>query len=120
MELEIGLVALALAVVALALALTLRNQLAALPPAAAAPPAPVEPLLVHAYDDTALRAELNAVRAELQRVSQELGELKAAAEVVPVPPLPKARRGRLDDLREQLRASHRESANDEAAEPPTS
>jgi hypothetical protein len=115
MELAIGLLALALAVVALGLALRLRNQLAALPP----PPAPVEPVRVHAYDDTALRAELEAVRAELQRVSQELGELKAAAEVVPVPPLPKARRGRLDDLREQLRASHRESADDEAAEPPT-
>ncbi len=50
---------------------------------------------------------------ELEQVRRELAELKAAAEVVPVPPVPKGRSGRLDDLREQLRVAHRESASDE-------
>jgi hypothetical protein len=121
MELVIAVLALVVALVALGLVLGLRNQLAALARAAAAappPPPPPAPPPLPAYDDTAVRAEVDAVRRELQRVVQELGELKAAAEVVPVPPLPKARRGGLDDLREQLRASHRESADEESAEPP--
>ena len=48
------------------------------------------------------------VRAQLGQTSRELSELKAATEVVPSPPLPRARSHRLDDLRERLRAAHRE------------
>ena len=57
------------------------------------------------------RGELNDTRRELGDTRRELGELKAAVEAPPVvapPPLPRRRGARLDDLREQLRASHRE------------
>jgi hypothetical protein len=56
------------------------------------------------------RQQLTETRQELSDVHLELNELKAAAEVVPPPPppLPRARSGGLDDLREQLRAAHRE------------
>jgi septal ring factor EnvC (AmiA/AmiB activator) len=71
------------------------------------------------------RRELNELRAETSRelnelraeTSRELNELKvAAAEAPPVlapPPLPRGRSARLDDLREQLRASHREETRSE-------
>jgi hypothetical protein len=58
------------------------------------------------------RQQVTEARQELSDVRQELNELKAAAEVIPPPPppppLPRARSGGLDDLREQLRAAHRE------------
>ena len=57
------------------------------------------------------RQQLAETRQELSNVRLELNELKAAAEVIPPPPppLPRPRSGGgLDDLREQLRASHRE------------
>jgi septal ring factor EnvC (AmiA/AmiB activator) len=56
------------------------------------------------------RQQVTETRQELSDVRQELNELKAAAEVIPPPPppLPRARSGGLDDLREQLRAAHRE------------
>jgi hypothetical protein len=53
--------------------------------------------------------ELTETRSDLNDVRKELSELKAAAEVLPPPPpLPRSRSGGLDDLREQLRASHLE------------
>ena len=56
------------------------------------------------------QSQLNDTRQQVSETRQELNELKAAAEVIPPPPppLPRARSGGLDDLREQLRASHRE------------
>jgi septal ring factor EnvC (AmiA/AmiB activator) len=56
------------------------------------------------------RRELGSTRDELGEVRRELNELKAAAEVLPPPPppLPRARSAGLDDLREQLRAAHRD------------
>jgi hypothetical protein len=55
------------------------------------------------------RATLDLVRQQLDRALRELSDLKAAAEVAPPPPpLPRARSSGLDDLREQLRAAHRE------------
>jgi len=63
-----------------------------------------------------LRAELdqtqrllNETQATLRDVQQQVSELKTAAEFVPPPPrLPRSRASGLDDLREQLRAAHRE------------
>ena len=56
----------------------------------------------------AVHVELDNLRRELDSLGREVAQLKAAAEVVPAPPLPKTRPGSLDDLREQLRASHLE------------
>lgn len=56
-----------------------------------------------------LRQSLSATQQDLAHTQQELTELKAAAEVLPPPPpLPRARSSGLQDLREQLRAAHRE------------
>ena len=59
------------------------------------------------------RRELASTRDDLGDLRQELNELKAAAEVIPPPPppLPRARSGGLDDLREQLRAAHRDEGS---------
>jgi hypothetical protein len=54
----------------------------------------------------AVHRELGELRRDLDASLRELNELKAATQVVPAPPLPKARPGGLDDLRQQLRASH--------------
>jgi hypothetical protein len=64
---------------------------------------------VNASDLERLSQTLTDMRNDIDELRRELGEVKAATEVVPIPPpLPRARPGRLDDLREQLRASHRE------------
>jgi septal ring factor EnvC (AmiA/AmiB activator) len=57
---------------------------------------------------------LGETQATLSQTQAALAELKAATEIVPVPPLPRARPGGLDDLRQQLRAAH--SAEEEDAE----
>ncbi len=59
--------------------------------------------------------QIRPLRAELDETQRQLNELKAAAEAAPAPPppLPRARSGGLDDLREQLRASHREESSSE-------
>ena len=60
-----------------------------------------------------LRAGLEQVRREHERVERELADLKAAAEVLPTPPpLPKTRPGGLDDLRQQLRQAHAEGTDE--------
>jgi predicted Holliday junction resolvase-like endonuclease len=62
------------------------------------------------------RNQVKMLRGELDQTQRQLNDLKAAAEVVPTvpPPLPKSRaRGGLEDLREQLRASHREESSSE-------
>ena len=87
MEQEIALIALVVSVAALWMVLQLRNRLGRFP------------------------AQLSALRIELEETRRELTELKAATEAVPappLPPLPRTRSGGLDDLREQLRAAHRE------------
>ncbi len=53
-----------------------------------------------------LSGDVNALQAALDQLRAELADLRAAAEVVPVPPLPKSRPAGLDDLRERLRAAH--------------
>jgi cell division protein FtsB len=62
-----------------------------------------------------LRQELDETQRQVNETRRELDELKAAAEVVPAPPppLPKARSSGLEDLREQLRAAHREEGSEE-------
>ena len=61
------------------------------------------------------RTDVVQLRLELDQTQRELNELKAAAEVVPVPPpLPKTRSSGLEDLREQLRAAHREETSEDA------
>ena len=60
-----------------------------------------------------LRASLDQVRRDHERIERELTDLKAAAEVVPAPPpLPKTRSGGLDDLRQQLRQAHAEETEE--------
>ena len=87
--------ALAAAVAALVLAVTLRGRLDALERSA---------LATQRFEEDT-RRQLDAMRGELS-------ELKAAAEATPPPPpLPKARSAGLDDLRQQLRAAHREEAD---------
>jgi chromosome segregation ATPase len=58
---------------------------------------------------SAVQGEVSALRRELDQTQHEVSELKAATEIAPAPPLPKTRPGSLDDLREQLRAAHREA-----------
>ena len=55
-----------------------------------------------------LSGDVNALQAALDQLRAELADLRAAAENVPVPPLPKSRPAGLDDLRERLRAAHTE------------
>jgi chromosome segregation ATPase len=109
----IGLLALVAGVAALALVLDARGRIDGLEAALAT----VQQLnaelrsaheAVHA-EMTDVRAELQTTQQDLDRAQRELGELKAAAEVAPTPPLPKPRPGsNLDDLREKLRAVHQE------------
>jgi hypothetical protein len=85
MDLAIGVLALIVAGVSLGVVLSLRQQV------------------------PELWAEVRALRRDLEQAQRELGELKTATEIPLAPPLPKTRPGGLDDLREQLRAAHRES-----------
>jgi hypothetical protein len=60
--------------------------------------------------------QIKQLRTELDETQRQLNELKAAAEHVPAPPpppLPRSRSGGLEDLREQLRAAHREETPSE-------
>jgi hypothetical protein len=61
-----------------------------------------------------LSDDVNSLQVALEDMRAELTDLHAAAQVVPVPPLPRTRPGGLDDLRERLRAAHTEA--DEPAE----
>ena len=62
---------------------------------------------------TEAQASLRQIKREHEQLQTELGELKAAAEVVPAPPpLPKSRSGGLDDLRQQLRQAHAEETEE--------
>lgn len=56
-----------------------------------------------------LAGDVNALQIALEQLRSEVDDLRAATQVVPVPPLPRARSGGLDDLRERLRAAHTES-----------
>jgi len=97
MELPLAVVAILVALVALGLALSLRTQVAQLPRADSS------------ADVERLRQEMIDLRRDLDHAQHELEQLKAATQVVPAPPLPRARSTGLSDLREQLRAAHRES-----------
>lgn len=61
--------------------------------------------------------QIKQLRSELDETQRQLNELRAAAaEVVvpaPPPPLPRTRSAGLEDLREQLRAAHREETASE-------
>jgi hypothetical protein len=56
------------------------------------------------------QTQLNNASARLNDVERQVTELKAAAVRIPPPPprLPRSRASGLDDLREQLRAAHRD------------
>jgi hypothetical protein len=99
MELEVAMIAVVVAVAALWLVLGVRTRAQRLP-----------------AEIAAVRRELEQTQHELEETRREIAELKAAAEVVPVPPLPRARSGGLDDLREQLRAAHREAEPESTAD----
>jgi hypothetical protein len=65
--------------------------------------------------------QIKQLRTELDETQRQLNELKAAAEVFPVPPPPlprtqKPRSGSLDDLREQLRQAHRDPSQESSEE----
>jgi len=107
MELPLSVVAILAAVVALALVLSLRNQVAQLPRGNS--DADLERLRQSSGAELEpLRQELTDLRRDLDHAQRELEELKTITQVVPAPPLPRARSVGLSDLREQLRAAHRE------------
>ncbi|MBV9324848.1 MAG: hypothetical protein JO352_13790 [Chloroflexi bacterium] len=57
------------------------------------------------------QGQLNDTRRHVQELEQRVDELQATVQAAvgqPPPRLPRGRAGGLDDLREQLRASHRE------------
>jgi hypothetical protein len=98
MELALSLAAILVAAVALGLVLSVRGQVAQIPPVDPRPVADLE----------RLKQELTSIRRDLDRSQRELDELKAVTVLPPAPPLPRARSVGLADLREQLRAAHRE------------
>jgi septal ring factor EnvC (AmiA/AmiB activator) len=112
LSLLLGLVALVASVAALAQALDLRGRVARLDATIRAErqrTANLHTAQQKVHDEIArVRAELHTVQRDLDHTQRELGEVKALTEGVPAPPLPKTRSGGLDDLREQLRAAHRE------------
>jgi len=60
--------------------------------------------------------EVKQLRQDLDETQRQVNALKAAAEAAAVPlppPLPRARSSGLEDLREQLRAAHRDEERDE-------
>jgi hypothetical protein len=60
--------------------------------------------------------EIRQLRAELDETQRQVNELRTAAEVVPAPPpppLPRSRSSGLEDLRERLRAAHREEGREQ-------
>ncbi|HEY0583861.1 MAG TPA: hypothetical protein VGE94_16890 [Chloroflexota bacterium] len=64
--------------------------------------------------------QVKQLRRELDETQAQLNELKAAAEVLPVPPPPirRSRTAGLDDLRQRLREAHREP-DEPSSEPPS-
>ncbi|MCA1645734.1 MAG: hypothetical protein LC797_09810 [Chloroflexi bacterium] len=56
-----------------------------------------------------LAGDVNSLQVAVEALRAEVTDLQAAAQAVPVPPLPRTRSGGLDDLRQRLRAAHRES-----------
>jgi hypothetical protein len=64
--------------------------------------------------------QVKQLRLELEETRRQLDELKAAAEVLPVPPPPirRSRTAGLDDLRQRLREAHREP-DEPTPEPPS-
>ena len=57
-----------------------------------------------------LSGDVNSLQVALQELRAEVTDLRATVEAAPAPPpLPRTRSGGLDDLRQRLRAAHRES-----------
>jgi hypothetical protein len=102
-ELVLAIVALTFGVIAFALVNDVRGRVASLE-AAQQTRRQMDADAQAAHE--AVHYELGELRRDLETTRRELSELKAAAEIVPAPPLPKGRGAGLDDLREQLRASH--------------
>ena len=101
---ELALAILGIVLGAAALGLAYRAQGRAIRAEAAARAAEQEAQQAAAAAD-ALEGSLTSARTELERFTRELAELRAVLEA-PLPPLPKQTRpGRLDDLRQQLRAA---------------
>src|SRR5260370_41413769 len=67
-----------------------------------------------------LSGDVNSLQVALDQLRAEVADLRAAADVVPVPPLPKTRSADLDDLRQRLRAAHTESEDKSEEQPPKS
>ena len=59
--------------------------------------------------------QIKQLRRELDETQRQLNDLRTLVESTPAPPppLPRTRSSGLDDLREQLRASHREEESTE-------
>ena len=101
--LALALVAALLAAGATAVALDLRGRTTRL----------TEEVRSQGQDLATTPATLAETKVALAETQAALAELKAATEIVPAPPpLPKARSGGLDDLRQQLRAAHSAEADD--------
>jgi uncharacterized coiled-coil DUF342 family protein len=107
----LGAGAVVIAILALGFAIGLRTQIARISRTLASDLEQLSRTLVDFRGQVdELRGQVDQLHGQVDGLRRELADLKAAAEVANVPPpLPRARAGRLDDLREQLRASHRES-----------
>ena len=123
MELVLAVVALIVGLVSLGLTLKLWSDLARVHESVAAAgrdaaqardaagQASREAAAARSTADGAERA-LAEVRAQLTPLQEELERLRIALETSP-PPLPQARKGSLEDLRERLRAEQETAADDE-------
>ena len=111
MELALGALALLVAIVGLAIAWQLRERLRALE-------GRLEGAEQHLARMEAETREIVAdVQAQLGQTTREVSERKAATEILPPnPPRPRGRSRRLDDLRERLRAAHREEGAESDAD----
>lgn len=110
MELPLALLALGVAIGALAMALSARKTAAEV---GASVQASKDAAEAADRGDEQLAASLVVLARRVDAIQAELGEVRAGLEPPPPPPLPRTRTGRLDDLREQLRATQNDTGSDD-------
>jgi hypothetical protein len=119
-EFGVALVALIVAAISLAIAIKLQADVARLrgsAEAAATEAARAREAGAAASHDAAQALEASAdLHAQLAQLRDEVARLQTAVETPP-PPLPRARSGNLEDLRERLRAEQEAAEGDDEEDP---